>query len=60
MYLSEVFKVPLGDPLAGRFSSQRLSVLLPFIMLPLNIFQFLDAKENKILDHPSGQEIKLP
>ena len=37
MYLSEVFGAPLGDPLGGRFSSRRLSVLLSLIVLPLNL-----------------------
>ena len=31
------FRGPLGDPLGGRFSSRRLSVLLPLIVLPLNL-----------------------
>ena len=31
----EVFRGPLKDPLRGRFPSQRLSVLLPLIVLPL-------------------------
>ena len=34
---SGVFKGPLRDPLSGRFSSQRLLVLLPLIVLPLNL-----------------------
>ena len=29
--------LPLRDPLKGRFPSQRLSVLLPLIVLPLNL-----------------------
>ena len=33
--LSEVFRGPLIDPLRGRFPSQKLSVLLPLIVLPL-------------------------
>ena len=28
---------PLGDPLRGRFSSRRLSVLLPLVVLSLNL-----------------------
>ena len=31
------FRGPLRDPLRGRFPSQRLSVLLPLILLPLNL-----------------------
>ena len=34
--LSEVLGGPLGDPLGRRFSSRRLLVLLPLIVLPLN------------------------
>ena len=34
---SDVFRGPLRDPLRGRFSSQRLSVLLPLTVLPLNL-----------------------
>ena len=34
---SEVFRGPLRDPLRGRFPSQRLSVLLPLIVLPLEL-----------------------
>ena len=34
---SEVFGGPLRDPLGGRFSSRRLSVLLPQIVSPLNL-----------------------
>ena len=30
-----VFRGPLRDPVRGRFPSQRLSVLLPLIVLPL-------------------------
>ena len=37
VYLSEVFGGPLGDPLGGRFSSRRVSVLLPLIVFPLTI-----------------------
>ena len=33
----EVFRGPLRDPLRGRFPSQRLSVLLPLIVLPLEL-----------------------
>ena len=36
--LSEFFRGPLRDPLRGRFPSQRLSVLLPLIVLPLEVF----------------------
>ena len=32
---TEVFRGPLRDPLRGRFPSQRLSALLPLIVLPL-------------------------
>ena len=35
--LSEVFKGPLRDLLRGKFPSQRLSVLLPLIVLPLEL-----------------------
>ena len=31
------FRGPLRDPLRGRFPSQRLSVLLPLFLLPLNL-----------------------
>ena len=34
---SGIFRGPLRDPLRGRFPSQRLSVLLPLIVLPLNL-----------------------
>ena len=34
---SEVFQKSLRDPLRGRFPSQRLSVLLPLFLLPLNL-----------------------
>ena len=34
---SEVFRGPLRDPLRGRFPSQKLSVLLPLIVLPLEL-----------------------
>ena len=34
---SAVFSGPLRDPLRGRFSSQRFSVLLPLIALPLEL-----------------------
>ena len=33
----KVFRGPLRDPLTGRFPSQRLSVLLPLIVLPLEL-----------------------
>ena len=36
-FLSEVFRGPLRDPIRGRFPSQRLSVLLPLIVLPLEL-----------------------
>ena len=35
--ISEVFRGPLRDPLRGRFPFQRLSVLLPLIVLPLEL-----------------------
>ena len=41
----EVFRGPLRDPLRGRFPSQRLSVLLPLIVLPLE----LSPKNSKIM-----------
>ena len=37
MYFSEVFRGSLGDPLGGKFSSRRLSVLLPLFVLPLRL-----------------------
>ena len=40
IFLSEILSeadFPLRDPLRGRFSSQRLSVLVPLIVLPLNL-----------------------
>ena len=37
MDLSEVCGGPLGDPLGRRFSSRRLSILLPLIGLPLSL-----------------------
>ena len=37
--LSEIFRGPLRDPLRGRVPSQRLSVLLPPFICPLNFLQ---------------------
>ena len=35
--IKEVLRGPFRDPLRGRFPSQRLSVLLPLIVLPLEL-----------------------
>ena len=44
----EVFTDPLRDPLKGRVPSQRLSVLLPLIVLPLELSPIDSAEWSKI------------
>ena len=47
VYLSEVFGGPLGDPLGGRLSSRRLSVLLPLIVLSFSKTQGIKRSKKR-------------
>ena len=51
---SEVFRGPLRNPLRGRFPSQRLSVRLPLIVLPLELSPMVEmAIWGSLVPHPA-------
>ena len=58
---SEVFRGPLRDPLRGRFPSQRLSVLLHLIVLPLQLSptQVIQGKFMKCFGYSFGSRANI-